>query len=60
MYLRCLAPHDDLDGMGGYCSRRHREEVLENHGLTDLWDMFGIVGNVTIGLLLYCCLTSCS
>jgi hypothetical protein len=45
---RCLAKHDDLDGMGGYRSRRHREEVMKKHNLTELWDMFGIVGDVVV------------
>jgi hypothetical protein len=37
--------------MGGYRSRRHREEVLKKNTLTELWDLFGIVGDVTVRIL---------
>jgi hypothetical protein len=45
---RCMADHEDLDGVGEARSQSHREQVLEDHALDDVWDMFGIVGDLKV------------
>ncbi|KII84506.1 hypothetical protein PLICRDRAFT_117609 [Plicaturopsis crispa FD-325 SS-3] len=43
----CLAPHDDLDNCDGlHRSQEHTDFLCENFSLTELWDQYGIVGDV--------------
>jgi hypothetical protein len=46
-----MADHKDLDGVGEPRSREHREEMIEGHALDDVWDMFGIVGDLKVRTL---------
>ncbi|OBZ65942.1 hypothetical protein A0H81_14159 [Grifola frondosa] len=44
---KCTASKYDLDGAdGGHCSREHTEELVAYHELGDLWEDYGIVGDI--------------
>ena len=47
---RCTAKRDNLDGGGGRRCREHTEVLAEAFGLGDLWQDYGIVGDVVVGV----------
>lgn len=51
-FFRCIAPAANLDsGRHVRCSQRHTEIVSEGFELGVLWDEFGIVGDIVVGVL---------
>ena len=45
---RCTANAKDLDGGGGRRCREHTELLVESFGLRDLWEEYGLVGDVIV------------
>ena len=43
-----MAKRDNLDGEGGRCSREHTELLVHEFELGDLWEEYGIVGDVVV------------
>jgi hypothetical protein len=52
-FIRCIAPPDDLDRKPEAARRckAHTELLVENLELGVLWDEYGLVGDVVVGLL---------
>jgi hypothetical protein len=48
---RCTAPADNLDGPGaGRRSQEHTETLAEGCTLKEMWDNYGIVADLTVGI----------
>lgn len=50
-FPRCLAPADDLDNpafQNNPCMLEHTQTILENLELGELWDAYGLVGDVVV------------
>ncbi|KAF8816129.1 hypothetical protein BYT27DRAFT_7221675 [Phlegmacium glaucopus] len=43
---RCTAHHSNLDGEAGQQSKAHRQQAIDCLSLADLWDDYGIVGDI--------------
>ncbi|KAF8886311.1 hypothetical protein BD779DRAFT_1611774 [Infundibulicybe gibba] len=43
---RCLSPSDDLDARSGRRSHEHTDALIEACSLQELWDNYGIVGDL--------------
>ena len=49
LHLRCLAPHTDLDCQRyPWCFRHHTTVLPEELQLGELWDEYGLVGDVVV------------
>lgn len=46
---RCTALPNNLDGQGGPRSQAHREKVMQSMTLKQMWQFYGIVGDVVVG-----------
>jgi hypothetical protein len=54
--FRCTAPGTDLDsGQHGRRSQKHTELLVKMFELGDLWDQYGLVGDVIVSVLLSTC-----
>ncbi|KAF8810186.1 hypothetical protein BYT27DRAFT_7282380 [Phlegmacium glaucopus] len=43
---RCTAHHSNLDGEAGQRSKAHRQQAIDCLSLADLWDDYGIIGDI--------------
>lgn len=50
---RCQALPDELESMGPPRFREHTEALVDTLSLRELWDVFGVVGNVKVCLYAY-------
>ena len=49
--VRCTADADNLDAPAGQRSHEHTDTLLEALTLKELWDEYGIVGDLLVGIL---------
>ncbi len=54
-FFRCTAPVADID-LGQYvrCSHAHTDNIVEEYELSVIWDEYGIVGDIVVGVLPSC------
>jgi hypothetical protein len=48
---RCTASSDDLDGPAGRRSREHTELLVKELELGVLWEEYGLVGDIIVGVV---------
>ncbi len=51
VFYRCRALPDELEDIGQPRFREHTEQLLRTFNHRDLWDVFGVVDDVTVSLL---------
>jgi hypothetical protein len=51
VFNSCTAHHSNLDGEAGPRSKEHRQQAIDCLGLGELWDDYGIVGDIIVSLL---------
>ena len=49
--VRCTANADNLDAPAGRQCHEHTDTLLEAFTLKELWDEYGIVGDLLVGIL---------
>ncbi|KAL4066519.1 hypothetical protein J3A83DRAFT_4098107 [Scleroderma citrinum] len=49
--VKCLAHQENLDADGLHHHHKHADTVIEEFDLCKLWDKYGIIGDITIGVI---------
>jgi len=51
---RCTANPKRLDGQGGPHSHAHTHALLQAFDLNEMWDAYGIVGDLIVSVFMMC------